>query len=82
MTDHVFTPYESPGSNRRLKLTLSQAEMTKVGRGRWGPHQFTDLNTGTVIEARGASCGSPSCFCAAEVVRVVQEGTAPVPYFD
>jgi hypothetical protein len=81
-TERIFTPFEHPTSNHRLKMNLSDEDYRHIGRGRWGPVEVTDLNTGVVVEVRGASCGSATCFCAAEVVRVVSGDLAEVERFD
>ena len=66
--ENVFTPFHSPGSQERLHLRLSDADMRKIRRGRPWKATVTDLETGVVYRVRGATCGLPRCFCAAEVV--------------
>jgi hypothetical protein len=83
MTERIFTPFRSVVDARRVKTTLSDADYAKVERGyQWGPHEFTDLETGTVFMAQGAQCGAGRCFCAAEITRVVKEGSAALPLLD
>lgn len=82
MNDRIFTPFENPESNRRLELKLSDEDWPKIRRGHWGPEQVTDLTTGTVVSVQGASCGEPACYCAAEVVEIVTEGSEPMKLFN
>lgn len=78
----IFTPFENQSSNHRLKMQLSDEDGSKIGRGRWGPVTVTDLNTGAVVEVQGASCGIDTCFCAAEIVRVVSGDVSGAERFD
>jgi hypothetical protein len=78
-----FTPYASRTDRRRVDTTVSDEEGKLIERGyRWGPHLFTDLETGTVFQAQGAQCGAGRCFCAAEITRIVTPGSAPLKMFD
>lgn len=78
----IFTPFENQSSNHRLKMQLSDEDSRKIGRGRWGPETVTDLTTGAVVEVQGASCGIDTCFCAAEIVRIVKPGASQPEYLD
>lgn len=77
----IFTPYENTRSKHRLKMRLEGEDVSKIGRGRWGPVTVTDQNTGAVVEVQGADCGA-DCFCAAEIVRVVSGDVSQAERFD
>lgn len=68
MTERPFTPRKSYDTNERYAMRLSDADRSKVGRGRWPATDVTDLNTGTRYRVRSASCGL-RCFCDAVVTR-------------
>jgi len=79
----IFTPFIAEGckvrglpmfskGDSRVKLSLSPIDHAKIGRG--GPWEatVTDVDSGRVFYVRGASCGSPGCFCAAEIYGEVR----------
>lgn len=66
---NLFTPRLS-GTDQRLSMTLSDPDYKKIRRGRRWSATVTDVRTGKKYRARGASCGSPSCFCDAIVKEV------------
>lgn len=65
--DLFFTPRTKDG--QRLRLRISPEDMAKTGRGSPWQARVTDLDTGRRYDVIGADCGSPHCFCDAEVVR-------------
>ena len=66
MTERVFTPRDSSGN--RLRWHLSDTDWIKVKRGRRWTAVVTNLNDGKTYKVKGASCGSPHCFCDALVL--------------
>ena len=64
----LFTPRTTHGE--RLRLRLSETDWRKIKRGRPWSACVQDINTGQWYRVRGASCGSPSCFCDAIAVPV------------
>ncbi|MDH7971300.1 hypothetical protein QH494_03830 [Sphingomonas sp. AR_OL41] len=81
-TRHVFTPNRSTRSQTRLLLHLSTEDQRRVGaRGRWGPVEITDLDSGARLLVRSAPCGS-GCHCGAEVVRQIEPGHAALTVLD
>jgi hypothetical protein len=62
---HLFTPRIKGGE--RLKMFISNQDFAKIGRGMPWAAEVTDIDTGKRFKARGASCGSPGCFCDAVV---------------
>lgn len=69
--DHLFTPFMKGDKKRqRVFMSLNEADHAKIKRGHKWSAVVTDINTGRVYHVRGASCGSPSCFCAASAEEV------------
>jgi len=65
---NLFTPRISYTSNKRLKMSLSEADKAKIGRGRMWSAEVTDLLTNKRYKVEGAACSFPSCFCDAVIV--------------
>ena len=58
-------------NGKRLMWDLSPDDIRKIGRGRQWKAIVTDRLTGVAYYVKGASCGSPGCFCDALVVKRV-----------
>lgn len=58
------------GSGERITIPVSQEDYRKVRRGSSWRATVTDLDTGRQYVLRGASCGSPNCFCDAIAMPV------------
>lgn len=62
----IITPRLSDG--RRIKIKVKK---DIVPRGSRWQKTFTELRSGNRVVLRGASCGIPSCYCDAVVVKRV-----------
>jgi len=63
---HLFTPYmKGDKSGYRAHMQLNEADIAKIKRGRGWRATVTDQITGRKYRVRAASCGIPTCFCAA-----------------
>lgn len=71
----LFTPYggsivpDNQDDEGRVRMQLSEADMDKIQRGHHWSAEVTDQLTGRKFKVKGASCGEPRCFCAAELVE-------------
>jgi hypothetical protein len=53
-----------------MQMQLSEQDSAKIKRGRKWRATVTDQRTGKRWKVRGASCGSPHCFCDAIAIEV------------
>lgn len=72
---NLFTPRLEDGT--RAEMRLSDEDQAKCSRGRNWSAEVTDLLTGKRWKVRGASCGSPRCFCDAIAEPLDQSESVP-----
>lgn len=72
--ERIFTPFVDTSTNKRVVMSLSDEDWSKISRGEGWSAEVTDQRTGTVVRVRGADCGAGRCFCAAEIVEIVRQG--------
>ena len=67
--DNIFTPRLSSSTEDRARMELNLADIAKIKRGvRWSA-TVTDQKTNKRYRVKGASCGSPGCFCDAVITH-------------
>jgi len=57
----------------RVFLLVSKADHAKTRRGKGWKAVVTDLDSGVKFAIRAATCGIPTCYCAARVVAVLEK---------
>ncbi len=71
MTDErVFTPYD-PDTGDRYRMSLSNDDWVKIGRGGKWVAIVTDLNTGKRYATQGEPCNLNGCHCDASAVELL-----------
>jgi hypothetical protein len=73
---HIFTPYKNCTSKDRVTMWLDTMDIQKIQRGYQWDATVTNQETGKMYKVRGADCGAPGCYCAAEIVTELHHNTA------
>lgn len=70
---NLLTPMLPGRGYMRIRLFVSDKDHAKTAgeRGKRWTATVTDIPTGRRFKVRAASCGIPTCFCAARIVEVV-----------
>jgi hypothetical protein len=68
---NIFTPYPDDITEERIIMFISDEDRARTSRGHEWSCVVTDIDSGQHYLVKGASCGEPSCFCAAEIVAPV-----------
>jgi hypothetical protein len=72
MKGFLFTPTNA-SRTKRYEWLISAEDKAKIGRGHRWSATVTNLKDGKAYQVQGASCGIPSCFCDAVVVKRVRK---------
>lgn len=69
---NLFTPQVPGFEDLRAFMELDANDFAKIKRGRGWKARVFDHASGKTYDVAAASCGIPTCYCAARIVREVQ----------